>query len=359
MEFTINLGQRSYPVILDSDIASTLPSIVTERFGNRKFACITNTTIAKIYKQTIDKWNSSLDLSVFTINDGERYKTIDTWQQIINFLIENRFERSSCVIALGGGVVGDISGFAAASFLRGISYIQVPTTLLAMVDSSIGGKTAVDHPMGKNLIGAFHQPSMTIVDTSFLKTLPYREFVSGYAELYKYGFIGGNDVFNFVKNEHAAMLKQDRDSLLEGIRRSIEIKGRVVEQDEFETKGTRALLNFGHTFAHSIERFFDFDGVLHGEAVMWGIRCACALSKQLGLLPSNLHPVFDDMIDQLPVPPLPSKPDPQKLYQFMFTDKKVSSGKLRFIVPINPGESIVKNDIPEKDVIAVLNKIFC
>jgi 3-dehydroquinate synthase len=358
MEVTVNLSQRSYKVVIDQGISNSLPSMVTEMFGKRRCAIVTNTTIAAMYQDKIDHWKSDLNALLYTIPDGEQYKTIDTWKGILDFLLENRFERSSILIALGGGVVGDIAGFAAASFLRGISYIQIPTTLLAMVDSSIGGKTAVDHPMGKNLIGAFHQPSMTLVDTDFLKTLPPREFISGYAELFKYAFIGGPDTFNFISEENERMLQYDPDSLLDGIRRSIEIKAEVVSQDEFETKGLRALLNFGHTFAHSIEKFFNFEQVLHGEAVIWGIRCACALGERIGTIPLDSIKVYRKMLEHLPVPPLPSLPEPAELYSYMFSDKKVSSGRINFIVPTTPGISIVKKDIEQKDVMEILESIF-
>jgi 3-dehydroquinate synthase len=358
MEVMVNLSQRSYKVVIDQGCTDSLPSIVTELFGKRRFAIVTNTTIAALYKNKIDSWKKELNCLLYTIPDGEQHKTIDTWRGILDFLLENRFERSSVLIALGGGVVGDIAGFAAASFLRGVSYIQVPTTLLAMVDSSIGGKTAVDHPMGKNLIGAFHQPSMTLVDTDFLETLPPREFLSGYAELFKYAFIGGPDIFNFISEENKRMLQHNPESLLDGIRRSIEIKAEVVSEDEFETKGLRALLNFGHTFAHSIERFFNFEHVLHGEAVIWGIRCACALGERIGTIPSDTVKVYKNILEHLPVPALPSQPEPAKLYSYMFSDKKVLSGKINFIVPTTPGTSIVKKDIEQKEVMAVLEDIF-
>ncbi len=358
MEITVNLSQRSYKVVIDQGCTNSLPSNVTEMFGKRRFAIVTNTTIAAMYQSKIDQWKNELNCLLYTIPDGEQYKTIDTWKGILDFLLKNRFERSSVLIALGGGVVGDIAGFAAASFLRGISYIQIPTTLLAMVDSSIGGKTAVDHPMGKNLIGAFHQPSITLVDTDFLETLPPREFLSGYAELFKYAFIGGSDTFNFISEENERMLEHNTESLLDGIRRAIETKAEVVSEDEFETKGLRALLNFGHTFAHSIERFFNFEQVLHGEAVIWGMHCAYALGERIGTIPSDSVKIYKNMIERLPVPPLPSLPEPAKLYSYMFSDKKVLSGKINFVVPASPGASIVKKDIEQNDVMAILEKVF-
>ncbi len=358
MEFIVKLETRSYPIILERDISNSLPEILTKQFPGSRFALVTNTTIASLYQPLIVLWKEYLNLEVHIIPDGEQYKTLDTWKSILDFLIEKKFERSSVLIALGGGVVGDITGFAASVFLRGISFVQVPTTLLAMVDSSIGGKTAVDHPDGKNLIGTFKQPSSVFVDTKFIDTLPHREFISGYAELFKYSFIGGRQMFDFVNNNHEDILNKKQDILIEGIKRSIEIKADVVNQDEFETKGLRALLNFGHTFAHSLERFYNFTQILHGEAVFWGIKCACELGKLIGNVDNKDVEIYNSLITRMPLPALPSTPDPQSLYNMMFTDKKVESGKLKFVIPTNPGESIVKSDISEKDVLATLNLVF-
>lgn len=358
MEFIVQLGTRSYPIILERDISNSIPEILKKQFPGSRFALVTNTTIASLYQPFIAFWKACLELEIHIIPDGEQYKTLDTWKSILDFLIENKFERSSALIALGGGVVGDIAGFAASAFLRGISFVQVPTTLLAMVDSSIGGKTAVDHPDGKNLIGAFKQPASVFVDTKFIDTLPSMEFISGYAELFKYAFIGGKQMFDFVNNHHEDILIKKQDILIEGIKRSIEIKADVVKQDEFETKGLRATLNFGHTFAHSLERFFNFTQILHGEAVFWGIKCAYELSKLIGAIDSKDIEVYNSLIRRMPLPALPSKPDPQILYNMMFTDKKVESGKIKFIIPTNPGMSIIRSDISEKDVLEILNLVF-
>jgi 3-dehydroquinate synthase len=358
MEFTVNLGSKSYPIIIDRSIANSMPEILKKEFPKSRFALVTNCTIAKLYKSMIDSWKSSLELEVHEMPDGEQYKTIDTWEEILDFLIRNKFERSSVLIALGGGVVGDVAGFAASAFLRGIPFVQIPTTLLSMVDSSVGGKTAVDHPLGKNLIGAFYQPKRVFIDSAFLDSLPQNEFISGYAELFKYGFISGRPMFDFVKNNNDAMLKREPDILLQGILKSVEAKADVVSQDEYETKGLRALLNYGHTFAHSLERFYNFSGILHGEAVLWGMKCAYNLGKRIGTVASADYSFFEATMASMPLPALPKKPDPETLYSMMFTDKKVVSGKVRFIVPTTPGISIVKGDINSSDVIATLKEIF-
>jgi 3-dehydroquinate synthase len=358
MELMVNLGEHSYKIFLENGTAVQFPEKLKSRFSGKKIALITNITLAELYSELLAKWSSELDMEIFAIPDGEIYKTIDTWKSILDFLLKSHLERSSLVIAFGGGVIGDLTGFAAASFLRGVGYIQIPTTLLAMVDSSVGGKTAVDHPLGKNLIGAFHQPKLVFADTAFLNTLSQREFLSGYAELFKYGFIGGRDMFNFVKSNHEKMLLREPQALLEGIHRSIAIKASVVEQDQFETTGLRALLNLGHTFAHSIERYFNFDAVLHGEAVFWGIKCAVELGKRIGSISKADYPIYDSLVSRVEMPVLPEKPEIQKLYQYMFSDKKVVSGKLKFIVPAEPGVSVVKGDVSEEFVLDVLGRVF-
>lgn len=358
MQLTVNLGARSYPITLENGAAAELPTLLKATFPKSRFAIITNTTIAALYRDLIIGWEESLDCAVHEMPDGERYKNIDSWSNILNFLITSRLERSSIVIALGGGVVGDVTGFAAASFLRGIGFIQVPTTLLAMVDSSVGGKTAVDHPLGKNLIGAFHQPKMVCVDSTFLSTLPDRDFISGYAELFKNAFIGGREIFDFVRSNHHAMIAKDMPVLLDGIARSIAVKAGIVEKDEFETSGLRALLNFGHTFAHAIERYFNFEDVLHGEALWWGMRCAVDCARRSGLLGCEAGDDYQEMVDLMPKPPLPGKPDPAALYSMMHTDKKIIDGKIRLVLPTIPGVSVVRNDIPKAVVKMTITSVF-
>jgi 3-dehydroquinate synthase len=361
MEITVNLGERSYPVMVKNDASREFPLALKKRFPQSRIALITNTTIAGIYKDMLSAWKKELSLATFVLPDGEQYKTVETWNSVIDFLIKSGLDRKSVVCALGGGVVGDIVGFAASSFLRGVTLIQIPTTLLAMVDSSVGGKTGVNHSLGKNLIGAFHQPSFVWLDTAFLTTLPEREFFAGYAELLKYAFIGGKDMFDFVNTNNAAMIAKNKDALREGIQRSVSIKARVVEADEREESGTRAFLNFGHTFAHAVERFYNFEQVLHGEAVLFGLRCACDLGKRLGTIPSAAQSAYNDLIEKFPVFSLPKtdpRPDAGALYDAMFTDKKMAGGKLTFVLPSVPGNSMLSQDVPETAILETLKTVL-
>jgi 3-dehydroquinate synthase len=354
---TVNLGSASYPVFLGGGIASEFPSYINERFKGRKCAVVTNATVAEIYSSYIDVLKSELGCAVHAMPDGERYKTVETWGGILDALITFGLDRKGLVIAFGGGVVGDVAGFAAACFMRGIDYVQLPTTLLAMVDSSVGGKTAVDHPLGKNLIGAFHQPSAVWADVNFLETLPRRQFVAGYAEAFKYAFLGGRSMFEFMAANREAVLEGDSALLPECVERCVRIKADVVAQDEREA-GARALLNFGHTFAHALERFYGFEGLLHGEAVLWGIACAVALARDTGALPQRHWGDFDEILRGMPLPPLPSAPWVDEIYEAMFTDKKAESGRLRFVLPVAPGSAEVVCGISGETVRHVLKEKF-
>lgn len=358
MEIVVNLGPRSYPIRFEKSGAANLPSTLKTLFPKSRFALVTNKTIARLYRDLVDGWVSELSCPVHEMEDGEQYKTIGSWSGILDFLLREKFERSSVVIALGGGVVGDVAGFAAASFLRGVGFVQVPTTLLSMVDSSVGGKTAVDHPLGKNLIGAFHQPKLVMVDSAFLDTLPEREFLSGYAELFKCAYIGGREMFDFVVRNHVAISSHGSDALPEGISRSVAIKAAVVEKDEHETSGLRALLNFGHTFAHALERYFNFESILHGEAVWWGMHCAVECAKQCNMIERAALSDYAVITHLMPKPPLPASPDPQRLYEMMFTDKKVADGKLRLVLPTSPGSSTVCSDVGGAVIKAVTESVF-
>ena len=358
MEFTLSLGPRSYPIYLDSGTAQTFPSAIKALFPKSKFGLVTNTTIHDLYKPLIERWSAELGLTIHVMPDGERYKTIETWSTIFDTFLPARFERSSVLIALGGGVVGDVTGFAAAAMLRGVNYVQVPTTLLAMVDSSVGGKTAIDHAAGKNLIGAFYQPNLVFIDTAFLASLPEREFLSGYAELFKYAFIGGPDMFDFIARNHGALLAHTSAPFLEGIKRSIEIKAAVVSRDEKETSGERMLLNFGHTFAHALEKCFNFEGLLHGEAVWLGMACAIELGKLQKLIPDADIPAYDGLFQQLQRPELPSIPAIDDLYNAMFFDKKVSGGQIKFVIPVEKGRVVVKSGIPEDAVKKAMQRVI-
>jgi 3-dehydroquinate synthase len=356
--YKVSLGERSYPVLFGASVYADMPGYLKQHFPGSRFALVTNETLVKIYERELKQWQQELSLITIVIPDGEQYKTLATWEMLLTQMLTERLDRKTVVIAFGGGVVGDITGFAASCFLRGIRCVQIPTTLLAMVDSSVGGKTGVNHAMGKNLIGAFHQPSLVWVDTAFLNTLPQREFLAGYAELFKYAFIGGEDMFGYVFVSNDAMLNRNRDRLAEGIRRSIAIKAGVVARDEKETSGERAKLNFGHTFAHAFERFFGYGGLLHGEAVLLGIACACELGKRMGTIPAEYLPEYDALLKKLPRIALPQKPDAEALYQNMFSDKKTLQGAINFIMPAAPGTSVMRNDVPKDYVMDVLRSLI-
>jgi 3-dehydroquinate synthase len=358
MQLTVNLGPRSYPIIIGRNCASALPARLKKMFPESRFGLVTNTTLSRIYKKQIAQWTKELNLTIHVMPDGERYKTIATWSKILDTFLKVKFERSSVIIAFGGGVVGDVAGFAAASLLRGIACVQVPTTLLAMVDSSVGGKTGLDHACGKNLIGTFYQPGLVWLDTMYLHTLSKREYQSGLAELFKYGFIGGSGMFDFVSKNSRGLLKKDGRVLPEAIRRSIAIKAGIVEQDEHETSGRRVLLNFGHTVAHALEKHFGFEKLHHGEAVWWGIACACELGKILKTIPASDLPAYDALLQVMPGPKLHGIPPADGLYRAMLFDKKVVGGKIRFVVPAGRGKAVIKNDVSKDAVKRVLNTIF-
>ncbi len=355
MIIPVKLDDRSYDICIDEEVSFT--EKLKKMFPHSTFVLITNTTIEKLYKTKISDWEKHLPLIKYIIEDGEQYKTLKTWSTILDFLLDSRLDRGVVVIAYGGGVVGDIAGFVASSFMRGVAYIQVPTTLLAMVDSSVGGKVGVNHAKGKNLIGAFYQPRLVWITTQVLETLTDREFNAGYGEVFKYAFIGGRKIFEFIRANHEEILAHNKEFLEESIKRSIEIKAQIVSEDEREA-GKRSLLNLGHTFGHALERFYNFKEITHGEGVNWGIRCAVELGKKLGTISPDEYSTFDAILDKQVLPKLPSKPDVDALYQAMFHDKKVRGGKLRFVLPTEPGTSIVKTDIPEKDIKVILEKVF-
>jgi len=356
-QLTVELGERSYPILIGESLAAELSHEITSRFPRTRVALVTNDTIAGFYPELIETLRISLDALVLRVPDGESAKSLSTWSSILDALLTNRFDRDSILIAFGGGVIGDLSGFAASCFLRGIRFIQVPTTLLAMVDSSVGGKTGVNHQMGKNLIGTFHQPSLVIIDTSFLSTLPEREFCAGYGEICKYGFIGGSSFFDFIENHHSSILRRDSSSINKAIELSIQTKADIVSKDEHEY-GLRALLNFGHTFAHSLERYYSYSNLLHGEAVLWGIACACELGIISGTIPPQYHSRYRNLCATLPRPPLPAPPDTNELLSGMYSDKKVRQGHVHFILPGSPGTASRVDTIPDDWVITAMKMVF-
>ncbi len=335
---TVDLGDRSYPIVIGSDLLDGGYDL-SEYVRGPDCMVVSNETVAPLYFEKLLPNLAGRAVASVNLPDGEAYKTVATMHTIIDRLVETGANRDTTVIALGGGVVGDIAGFAAACYLRGVNFIQVPTTLLAQVDSSVGGKTGVNHEKGKNLIGAFHQPQLVLIDTATLQTLPDRELRAGLAEVIKHGAISDAGFFAWLEANMAALLRRDPEALAHAIRRSCEIKAEVVAEDEREA-GRRAILNFGHTFGHAIEHCQGYGEWLHGEAVAAGMVMAAKLSGLPGADVERLAALIGSA--GLPVEPPPIEAD--DWVRAMGLDKKVQGKKLRFVLLGAIGTSHVTAD---------------
>lgn len=344
---TVNLAERSYPITIGAGLFEDSAHLSSLTAG-QKVVVITNVTVAPLYADKILSLLQSLgcQASLLELPDGEQYKSLDTFNQVMSFLLEGSFARDVVVIALGGGVIGDLVGFSAACYQRGVDFIQIPTTLLSQVDSSVGGKTAVNHPLGKNMIGAFYQPKSVIIDTNCLKTLPEREFAAGIAEVIKYGIIYDAEFFTWLDEHLDALYSLDEQALTYAIARCCEIKAEVVAQDEKES-GIRALLNLGHTFGHAIEAELGYGNWLHGEAVAAGTVMAARTAQLQGMIDQQQ---FDKIFSILSRAKLPvHTPESMTFDDFMthmMRDKKVLSGKLRLVLPSSIGTAEVVADVP-------------
>lgn len=338
---TVDLGERSYPIVIGSGLLGGGFDLAEYVIGPDCLV-VSNETVAPLY---LDKLRSCLgDKAVESIilRDGEVFKTLDTTMLILDKLVVTGASRDTTVVALGGGVVGDITGFAAACYMRGVSFVQVPTTLLAQVDSSVGGKTGVNHPQGKNLIGAFHQPQIVLIDTDTLDTLPERELKAGLAEVIKHGAIADKDFFAWLERSMPVLLEKDPAALAHAVRRSCEIKAEIVAADEREA-GRRAILNFGHTFGHAIENCLGYGEWLHGEAVAAGMVMAAKLS---GVGEAEMNRLRD-LIASAGLPVAPPRLGGDKLLQAMGRDKKVQGKALRFVLLRQLGDAFVTSEYDE------------
>lgn len=330
----VNLGERSYPIHIGAGNLARIGEFLEQAGLRGKIAVVTNPTVAQLY---LDPVGNALKLAGFDVTpvlipDGEEFKTVKSLQAIYDRLIAERFERKSCVLALGGGVVGDMAGFAAATYLRGVPYVQVPTTLLAQVDSSVGGKTGVNHADGKNLIGAFYQPKLVLIDVSVLRTLPRRELIAGLAEVIKYGVIEDANLFTLLEQKIASLTQLNEDLLIETIATSCAIKARVVEADEREDD-YRAVLNFGHTIGHALEAVTGYTQFLHGEAIGVGMAKAAALSARHGFCDAESLQRIEQLIERAGLPSkIPGNVSLLGLIQAMEVDKKAAGGKIKFVM---------------------------
>lgn len=343
----VDLGDRSYPIYIGSGLLSD-PQLIVPHIGGRKVMVISNTSVAPLYLDKLMPLLHNFETASLTLPDGEQHKTLDTLNMIYTALLESRFDRNCTLIALGGGVVGDIVGFAAASYQRGVSFIQIPTTLLAQVDSSVGGKTGVNHALGKNMIGAFHQPRCVLADTDTLTTLDDNHLRAGLAEVIKYGAIDSPDFFAWLESNISALLLRDPAALAYAIEQSCKHKARIVAEDERE-HGKRALLNLGHTFGHAIETATGYGSWLHGHAVAAGMCMAARLSENLGWMKPDETERLEALIKATGLPSTPpSEILPEKFLELMSLDKKVRDGVLNLVLMKGIGNSLVTSDYPRQ-----------
>lgn len=345
---TVELGERSYPIHIEADILKK-GTVLSPHLPANKAVIVTNEVIAPLYVDTVlATLPENTQTEVIVLPDGEQHKTLESFEKVITRLLEIQASRDTTLIALGGGVIGDLTGFVAASFQRGMPFIQIPTTLLSQVDSSVGGKTAVNHPLGKNMIGAFYQPQAVFIDTQSLSTLPPREFAAGMAEVIKYGIIYDNTFFHWLEENIEGIKAKDPVHLKQAIYRCCQIKAEIVEQDERES-GVRALLNLGHTFGHAIEAEQGYGNWLHGEAVASGIVLACLVSEQKGWMTASELRRVKDLLSAFELPvTVPADMGLEQFNKHMRHDKKVKAGKIRFILPQGIGSAVVTDDVDDE-----------
>lgn len=356
INLNVELGARSYPILIGSGLLHE-QGVLDSFVAGRDVLLVTNEVLAPLYLDPVRQLIGGSRIETLILPDGEASKTLDTLASIFDALAEHVYGRDCILVALGGGVIGDIVGFAAASWQRGVDFIQVPTTLLAQVDSAVGGKTAVNHPSGKNLIGAFHQPLCVLSDSDALNTLPDRELSAGLAEVVKYGLLGDEELFDWLEREHVGLLKRDAECLQHVIRRSCEIKARIVAADERE-QGQRALLNLGHTFGHAVERCAGYGEWLHGEAVAAGMCMAAAFSARIGWLDTADVARVRELLARLNLPVEPPRVDPAEFLSAMLMDKKVVGGEIRLVLLKAIGDARVTADYPSHELVDLLSEQF-
>ncbi len=354
----VELGDRRYPIHIGPRLLGR-PELLHPCIAGRQALVVSNTTVAPLYLEPVRAALDGLRYETVILPDGEQYKTLETLNAVFTALLNARFDRHCTIIALGGGVIGDLAGFAAACYQRGVPFIQIPTTLLAQVDSSVGGKTAVNHPLGKNMIGAFYQPQCVLADTDTLATLPDRELSAGLAEVIKYGLVRDLPFLEWLEANLDALLARDTAALSEAIERSCRNKAEIVAADERET-GERALLNLGHTFGHAIETGVGYGKWLHGEAVAVGMIMAADLSARLGWLGQEQVERVRTLLTRarLPLAPPPTL-TPEDFLRLMAVDKKVKDGQLRLILLRELGQGVIASDIDAQRLRETLDHAIC
>lgn len=351
----VDLKDRSYEIRFYSDASDIAKDISGYAFEH--IVIISNFSIWNVHGAALESAfnKSGVQHAVWLMGDGEKYKSVETASAAWDFLVKNRYSRKTCIVAFGGGVVGDLAGFVAATYLRGVPFIQVPTTVVAMVDSSVGGKTGVDHPLGKNLIGAFYQPKLVAMNLSLLRTLDDHNLRGGFAEVIKYGIIYDSKFFEWLEGNLERAMALEPDAIAHVVRRSCEIKADVVSQDEQES-GLRAILNYGHTFGHAIEALGEYkETQFHGQAVAIGMACAADMAVQLGMMAQADADRIEASITRAGLPRhLETDMDIEAVYSRMFSDKKVAAGKVHFVLPTRIGHVELKGDVTKETVLEVL-----
>lgn len=357
-QIKVSLGERSYHIHIEPGLMGLAGEVIRSLGLNRKVVVITNPKVGDLYlfplKEGLEK--AGLAVESIEVPDGEEYKNLEVTQWLYDELLSRRLDRRTPVIALGGGVIGDLAGFVAATFMRGLPFIQVPTSLLAQVDSSVGGKVGVNLPQAKNMVGSFYQPSVVIIDPLVLKTLDERELRAGLAEVVKYGVIRDGNFFGYLENNWAKILDLNPDVLSYIIARSCQIKAEVVSQDEREA-GQRAILNYGHTVGHALEALTDYKYFRHGEAVAIGMIAASWIANELGLLSESEVTRQINLLQQIGLPTTFSGIDSQKIIETLSLDKKVLGGEVRFILATQIGRVIIKSAVGNEVIQKALKKL--
>jgi 3-dehydroquinate synthase len=340
---TVALGDRSYPIYIGNDLLAD-PDLISPHIPGQQVLIVTNVTVGPLYLEQVLSSLQAFEVQSLQLPDGEQYKNLDTLNLIYDKLLSSRFDRQCTLVALGGGVVGDITGFAAATYQRGVHFVQIPTTLLAQVDSSVGGKTGVNHVLGKNMIGAFYQPRCVIADTGTLNTLDDQQLSAGIAEIIKYGLLGDPEFYHWLENNMEKLIQRDSIALAYAIERSCQDKADVVAADEKES-GVRALLNLGHTFGHAIEAGMGYGSWLHGEAVATGMLMAADLSQRCGWISRDDVQRLEKLLLQARLPVrAPNELTAEKFLDLMAVDKKVQQGRINLVLLKKIGHAIVSGD---------------
>jgi 3-dehydroquinate synthase len=351
----VDLGERSYPIHVGDGLLEQ-PRLLAEHISGPQVMVVSNETVAPLYLEKLEKSLDGFELGQVILPDGEQYKTLTVLNDIFDALLTSRFARDCTIVALGGGVIGDMAGLAAACYQRGVEHIQVPTTLLAQVDSSVGGKTAVNHPAGKNMIGAFHQPACVLADTATLATLPDRELGAGLAEVIKYGLLWDRDFFAWIEQHMEELRGRRPDRLTQVIYRSCQIKAEMVAADEKET-GVRTLLNLGHTFGHAIESGLGYGVWLHGEAVAAGLCLAADLSARIGRIHAHDVARIERVVASAGLPVrAPAQLSTERMLELMAVDKKVKGGRLHLVLLDSIGEAQLDDDFDRDALRATLEQ---